>query len=70
MSLVKSSEKDVTKSEKSIKNPKNFRNIETEKTLFCFVCENEGKKLWVNAPSAKMRLKRFGSLKATINISV
>ena len=30
----------------------------------------EGIKLWVNAPSAKILLKRFGSLKATKNISL
>ena len=34
-----------------------------------FAFAKEGKKLCVKAPSAKMRLKRFGNLKATKNIS-
>ena len=70
MIFVKKLENSETKIENSIKNPKNFKNIETEKTLFCLLCVNEGKKLCVKAPSAKIRLKRFGSLNATIKISV
>lgn len=70
MMLVKKFEKRVTKREKRIKNPLNLINIEAENIPFCLDAVNEGKKLWVNAPSAKIRRKRFGNLKATINISV
>ena len=31
---------------------------------------NDGIKLWLKAPSAKMRRKKFGSLKATAKISL
>jgi hypothetical protein len=36
----------------------------TAKTLFCREAIYEGIKLWVNEPSAKIRRKRFGNLKA------
>jgi len=70
MIFVKKLEKKATKIEKKTKKVKNFKKIDTEKTLFCFVWEKEGKKLCVKAPSANIRLKRFGSLNATIKISV
>ena len=41
-----------------------------EKTALCRERVNEGKKTWVNAPSAKIRRNRFGSLKAMKKISV
>lgn len=34
-----------------------------------FAFAKEGRKLWVNAPSAKILLKRLGNLKATKNMS-
>ena len=39
------------------------------KTPLCLDAINEGMKACVNAPSAKIRLKRFGSLNATKNMS-
>lgn len=40
------------------------------KTALCFVRANAGIKTCVNAPSAKMRRKRFGSLNAMKKMSL
>jgi hypothetical protein len=56
--------------EKAPKKSINLIKILTANTPLCFEAINEGIKAWVNAPSAKMRLNRFGSLKATKNISL
>lgn len=45
-------------------------NIATAKTLFCVEAMYEGIKLWVNDPSAKIRRKRLGNLKAIKKISL
>ena len=70
ISFVKKLSNRVMIREKSAINIINFKKTETEKTLFLFEAVYEGKKLWVNAPSANILLKRFGSLKATKNISL
>ncbi len=70
MIWVKKFEKRVTTREKKSKKRANFVKIAAEKTPFCLEAEKEGKKLCVNAPSAKTRRKRLGNLKATIKISV
>jgi hypothetical protein len=70
IAFVSSSGKRVTHKEKPISMRINLKNIAVAKTPFCFEATNEGIKAWVNAPSAKIRLNRFGSLKATKNISV
>lgn len=44
--------------------------IATAKTLFCREAMYDGIKLWVNDPSAKIRRKRFGNLKAIRKISL
>lgn len=47
----------------------NFLKTKYAKRGLYFSFAKFGKKLWVNAPSAKIRLKRFGNLNATKNIS-
>ena len=55
--------------EKASKKSKKRKKIAVAKTPLCLEAMKEGIKAWVNAPSAKIRLKRFGSLKATKNMS-
>ena len=68
-SLVMGSGKKVMSRENAIKKSKNLKNIAVANTPLCFEAMKEGIKACVNAPSAKIRLKRLGSLKATKNIS-
>ena len=70
MSLVSSSGNMETKMEKITKMSIKRKKIAVANTPFCFEAINEGIKAWVNAPSAKIRLKRLGSLKATKKMSV
>ena len=49
---------------------RNTKNIFTEKTALCLLLAKAGMNTCVNAPSAKIRRKRFGSLKAIKNISL
>ncbi len=67
--LVMGSGKKVISKEKVIKKSKKRRNIAVAKTPLCLEAMKEGIKACVNAPSAKIRRKRLGSLKATKNIS-
>jgi hypothetical protein len=48
---------------------KNLKNIRKANLAFSFDLAKVGKKLCVKAPSAKIRLKRFGNLKATKKMS-
>ena len=59
-----------TNIEKSMRISMKRRNIAVAKTPFCLEAMNEGIKAWVNAPSAKIRLNRLGSLNATRKISL
>ena len=59
----------VTKSEKISIIINNFLNTSHAKRGLYFAFAKLGKKLCVKAPSAKIRLNRFGNLKATKNIS-
>jgi len=70
MSFVSSSGNMETKIEKITKMSIKRKKIAVAKTPFCFEEINDGMNAWVNAPSAKIRLKRFGSLKATKKMSV
>ena len=70
ISFVKKFENIETTIEKRVKNSINLKKILLENIPFCLELVNDGKKLCVKAPSAKILLKRFGSLKATIKISV
>ena len=56
--------------ENSTKKRTNLKKILLEKMPLSFEVVNDGKKLCVKAPSAKILLKRLGSLNATIKISV
>jgi len=69
-SFVMGSGKKVIRSEKAIKKSKKRKKIAVAKTPLCFEATNEGIKACVNAPSAKIRRKRLGSLNATKNISL
>ncbi len=69
-SLVMGSGKKVMSSEIDIKKSKNLRKIAVAKTPLCLEATKEGMKACVNAPSAKIRRKRLGSLKAIKNISL
>ena len=69
-SLVTGTGKSVIKREARVRKSKNLKKIAVAKTPFCFEATNEGIKACVNAPSAKIRRKRLGSLKATKNISL
>ena len=69
-SLVMGSGKKVMSSEMAIKKSKNRKNMAVAKTPLCREATKEGMKACVNAPSAKIRRKRLGSLKATKNISL
>jgi len=62
--------KKVMSSEIAIKKSKNLKKIAVAKTPLCRDATKEGIKACVNAPSAKIRRKRLGSLKATKNISL
>lgn len=67
---AKKSLKSVTISDNPRIKSKNFENVRyVKRDLLCEFIK-EGMKLCVKAPSAKIRLKRFGSLKATKNISL
>jgi len=68
-SLVMGSGKKVMSSEKAVKKSKNLKKIAVAKTPLCLEAMKEGINACVNAPSANIRLKRFGSLKATKNMS-
>jgi hypothetical protein len=59
----------VTKSEKMSIIINNFLKTSHVKWGLYFAFAKLGKKLWVNAPSANIRLNRFGNLKATKKIS-
>jgi len=67
--LVMGSGKKVMSKENTIKNSKNRKKIAVANTPLCFEAIKEGIKACVNAPSAKIRRKRLGSLNATKNIS-
>lgn len=69
-SLVIGSGKKVMSSENAIKKSRNRKNIAVAKTPLCLDATKEGINAWVNAPSAKIRRKRFGSLNAMKNISL
>ena len=68
-SLVMGSGKKVITREKASKKSKKRKKIAVAKTPLCREAMNEGIKACVNAPSAKIRLKRLGSLNATKNMS-
>jgi len=68
-SFVMGSGKMVIRSEKEIKKSKKRKKIAVAKTPLCLDAMKEGMNACVKAPSAKIRLKRLGSLKATKNIS-
>ena len=68
-SLVMGSGKRVMNRENAIKKRRNLRNMAVAKTPLCLLAIKEGIKACVKAPSAKIRRKRFGSLKATKNMS-
>ena len=68
--LVMGSGKKVMISENAIKKSKNRKKIAVAKTPLCFDAMKEGIKACVNAPSAKIRRKRLGSLNAIKNISL
>lgn len=70
MSLVSSSGNMETKIEKITNMSINRKKMAVANTPFCFEEINDGMNAWVNAPSAKIRLKRLGSLKATKKMSV
>ncbi len=69
-SFVIGSGKKVMSSENAVKKSKNRKNIAVAKTPLCLLATKEGIKACVNAPSAKIRRKRLGSLNATKNISL
>ncbi len=69
-SLVMGSGKKVMSRENTIKKSKKRKNIAVAKTPLFLDAINEGIKACVNAPSAKIRRKRFGSLNAIKNISL
>lgn len=69
-SLVIGSGKNVMSREKAIKKSRKRKNIAVAKTPLCLLATKEGINACVNAPSAKIRRKRLGSLKATKNISL
>jgi hypothetical protein len=58
------------RSDAATKKSRNLRKIAVAKTPLCLEATKEGMKAWVKAPSAKIRRKRLGSLKATKNISL
>ena len=68
-SFVMGSGKKVMSREKAIKKSRKRKNMAVAKTPLCLEAMKEGIKACVNAPSAKIRRKRLGSLKATKNIS-
>ncbi len=70
MSLVIGSGKKVMTNEKAVKKSRNRKKIVVAKTPLCLLATKEGINACVNAPSAKMRRKRLGSLNATKNISL
>jgi len=59
----------VITSEKATRKSRNRKKIEVANTPLCLLAIKEGMNACVKAPSAKIRLKRLGSLKATKNIS-
>jgi hypothetical protein len=56
--------------ENTIRKSRKRRKIAVAKTPLCLLATKEGIKACVNAPSAKIRRKRLGSLNATKNISL
>lgn len=69
-SFVKKGEKRFTAIVKAMIISKNRKKTALLKTPFLVEAKSEGMKLCENAPSLTTRLKRFGSLKATKNISL
>jgi hypothetical protein len=69
-SLVIGSGKKVMSKEIAIRKRINLKKIAVAKTPLCLEAIKEGIKACVKAPSAKIRRKRFGSLKAIKNISL
>ncbi len=70
ISLVMYSGATLTTNEPKIIKSENLKNMAVEKTLLLVEATNEGIKACVNAPSAKMFLKRFGSLFARKKMSL
>ena len=68
-SLVIGSGNRVIMSENTSKKSKKRKKMAVAKTPLCFEAIKEGINAWVNAPSAKIRRNKLGSLKATKNIS-
>lgn len=68
--LVIGSGKKVMRRENTVKKRMKRKKIAVAKTPLCLDATNEGMSACVNAPSAKIRRKRLGSLKATKNISL
>lgn len=62
-------ENSVTSIDKTIKKLRSCKKIKEENLILYFVFAYEGIKAWVKAPSAKILLNKFGSLKATKKIS-
>ena len=69
-SFVMGSGKKVMSREKAIKKSKKRKNMAVAKTPLFREAIKEGIKACVNAPSAKIRRKRLGSLNATKNMSL
>ena len=67
--LVMGSGKKVMSKKKAIRKSKNRKKIAVANTPLCLLAINEGINACVKAPSAKIRRKRLGSLKATKNMS-
>ena len=68
-SFVMGSGKKVMINENAIKKRRKRKKIAVANTPLCLEAMKEGMNACVNAPSAKIRLKRFGSLNAIKNIS-
>ena len=62
--------KSVTTRDKNKIKAVNCKKITLEKVIFLFDFAYEGINTWVKAPSAKILLKRLGSLNATKKISL
>ena len=68
-SFVIGSGKKVMIRENETKKSKKRKKMAVANTPLCLEAMKEGINAWVKAPSAKIRLKRLGSLKATKNMS-
>jgi len=69
MAFVRSSGKKLTNMDINTRTSIKRKKIAVAKTPFCLEAINEGINAWVNAPSAKIRLKRLGSLNTTKKMS-